>query len=151
MNYLNQWIFCIHACKFVDLCPLNRGWESGHSTFDRDGEQKPKVKRLSVGTHKVFVHVVHAGPHVEHHVVQHAEGVPHVRVLEREPIYYTQKSSTHWQPRLRAIKAYIGKLWWTASFNSSMRVKSSCKNKWAIIKSHGRMKDTYVTYVKQQK
>ena len=62
-----------------------------------------------MGTHKVFVHVVHAGPHVEHHVVQHAEGVPHIRVLEREPIHYTQESSTRLPLRLRTIKAYVVK------------------------------------------
>jgi len=80
---------------------------------------------VTVGTHKVLVHVIHAGPHVEHHVVQHAEGVPHVRVLEdTSPSLYTHDMTQH---------------------SGHVEVQqSSSKDNGAIVTSPGHIKDTRV-------
>lgn len=39
---------------------------------------RSKTNRGRVQTHKVSVHLLHPASHVDHHVIEHAEGVPHV-------------------------------------------------------------------------
>lgn len=116
----------LHSCTQARRPMRIKRWDFDLTQDFSEQQIKSRRGGVTVGTHKVLVHVVHAGPHVEHHVVQHAERVPHVGVLGKtQALRYT-----HTRHDMTRHTGHVEVQ------------QSSSKDNGAIVTSHGHIKDT---------